>query len=36
MRLDKLKQLRAVVEPTEDQRDRIAQLEAGEAADTGT
>ena len=33
VRLDKLKQLRAVVEPTEDQRDTIAQLEAGEAAD---
>ena len=34
VRLDKLKKLRAVASPTEAQRERIAQLEAGKAKDT--
>ena len=34
VRLNELKRLRAVAAPSADQRDRIAQLEAGEAADT--
>ena len=33
VRLDKLKQLRAVAAPSEAQREKIAQLEAGEAVD---